>query len=90
MPEMERIEAVEPAQVGAEQSAKAAEKQRQAARRRFLMGGAAALPVIVTLGQRQAFAASAQVCQSAGIGKGEGFTKTDQLTPSLFCRPENL
>lgn len=75
----------------------AAESKRQAARRRFLLGGAGALPVIVTLGQKQALAASASVCQSAGIPYGEGFTRDDygrskagRLAMSIYCRPENL
>jgi len=72
------------------------EDKRVAARRRFLLGGAAALPVIVTLGQKQAWAASSQVCASAGLGFGDGFTNEDYnkvkngLTTSLYCRPENL
>ena len=44
-----------------------AEAKRRAARRRFLLGGATALPMIVTLGQREAWAASAAVCQSLGL-----------------------
>lgn len=63
-----------------------AEAKRLAARRRFLLGGAGALPVIVTLGQKQAFAASLHVCQSAGLEMGEGFTANDQVTASLYCR----
>ena len=45
----------------------AADAKRKAARRRFLLGGATALPLIVTLGQREAWAASAAVCQSLGM-----------------------
>lgn len=72
----------------------AAEAKRAAARRRFLLGGATALPVIITLGQKQAWAASAQVCQSANLGYGAGFTEEDYvrarvegIQSSLFCRP---
>jgi len=74
-----------------------AEAKRVAARRRFLLGGAAALPLIVTLGQKQAWAASVQVCSSLGLGYGEGFNEEDAknaqtgtLAGSIFCRPETL
>ncbi|MFQ5774660.1 MAG: hypothetical protein ACE5GS_09095 [Kiloniellaceae bacterium] len=84
-----------PAQPGG--TSNSAEVKRLAARRRFLLGGATALPVIVTLGQKQALAASAQVCASANFGFGAGFTAEDlnqgqqgQLAASVFCRPENL
>ncbi len=50
-----------------EASESSAAAKRIAARRRFLLGGAAALPMIVTLGQREAWAASASVCQSMGM-----------------------
>lgn len=63
------------------------EANRLAARRRFLLGGAGALPVIVTLGRGQALAASLEVCQSVGLGMGDGFTKDDQFTVSMYCRP---
>ncbi len=43
------------------------EAKRVAARRRFLLGGATALPLIVTLGQREAWAASSSVCNSLGV-----------------------
>ena len=69
------------------ESSTTAEANRLAARRRFLLGGAGALPIIVTLGGKQAFAASLQVCQSAGLGMGDGFTKNDQFTVSMYCRP---
>lgn len=52
---------------GVEASESSAEAKRIAARRRFLLGGATALPMIVTLGQREAWAASASVCQSMGM-----------------------
>ena len=45
----------------------AAEAKRLAARRRFLLGGAAALPLIVTLGSKEAWAASAALCQSLNL-----------------------
>jgi hypothetical protein len=71
-----------------------AEAKRLAARRRFLLGGAAAVPVIVTLGQKDAWAASAAVCQSMGLNAGDGFTAEDyskaarkELATSLYCRP---
>jgi len=73
----------------------AAEAKRLAARRRFLLGGATAIPVIVTLSQKQAWAASSQVCQSANLGYGAGFTekdyiraRTEGIASSLYCRPE--
>ena len=71
-----------------------AEEKRMAARRRFLKGGAAALPVIVTLGQTQAWAASSQVCASMGVTEfGVGLTEEEKalvqagLMDSLYCRP---
>ena len=64
-----------------------AEANRLAARRRFLLGGAAALPIIVTLGGKQAFAASIRVCASAGMYPGQGFSKTDHFSISMYCRP---
>ena len=69
------------------EAAESAETKRLAARRRFLLGGAAAVPVIVTLGQKQAWAASAAVCQSAGLAQGQGFIGGDEVTTSLYCRP---
>lgn len=80
------IEPNSPGHAQGETSTKA-EANRLAARRRFLLGGAGALPIIVTLGGKQAFAASLQVCQSAGLGMGDGFTKNDQFTVSMYCRP---
>ena len=56
-------------------SGTAAEAKRMAARRRFLLGGATALPLIVTLGQREAWAASAAVCQSLGLGFDRGYAE---------------
>lgn len=71
-----------------------AEAKRLAARRRFLLGGAAAVPVIVTLGQKQAWAASAAVCQSMNLTFRDGFSDRDkyleakgQLAASVYCRP---
>lgn len=72
------------------------ETKRLAARRRFLMGGAAALPIVATLGQKEAWAASREVCQSRGLRYGDGFTQQDYqslsdqqsgVQTSLFCRP---
>lgn len=72
------------------------EAKRLAARRRFLLGGAAALPIVATLGQKEAWAASRAVCQSRSLGYGDGFTQQDYqrlsnqqsgIQTSLFCRP---
>jgi len=43
------------------------EAKRLAARRKFLLGGASALPLIATLGTKEAWAASAAVCQSLNM-----------------------
>ena len=97
MSESERGEPRGPGRVRPSETTKTAEDRRQAARRRFLMGGAAALPMIVTLGQKEAFAASAGVCMSAGMAFADGFRKRDymkyaegKLPDSIYCRPENL
>lgn len=55
------------------------EAKRLAARRRFLIGGAAALPLIVTLGQREAWAASSSVCKSMGVGYDWKYAKKDLI-----------
>lgn len=61
--------------------AEAGERRRIEARRRFLIGGAATLPIIITMGQKQALAASAAACASAGI-----FTDQDEdPLNSFFC-----
>ena len=52
---------------GVPESGTPSEAKRLAARRRFLLGGAAAVPLIVTLGQREAWAASTAVCRSLGM-----------------------
>lgn len=71
---------------------KTAEDRRLAARRRFLQGGAAALPVLVTLGHKEALAASIQVCMSANVGRGVGLTDLELkaldggVETSIFCR----
>ena len=92
-----RVEATESAEIESAETESAeiesAETKRLAARRRFLLGGAAAVPAIVTLGQKQAWAASAAVCQSMGLGFGDGFSHKDyyravkkELAASVFCR----
>ena len=76
-----------------------AEDKRVAARRRFLLGGATALPLIVTLGQREAWAASAAVCQSLGLGFDKTYAELhhgplpgndphkDGFAVSAYCDP---
>ena len=81
-----------------------AEDKRIAARRRFLLGGATALPLIVTLGQREAWAASAAVCQSLGLGFDQTYAERyhgplpdgedpldddDGFKVSAYCDPNN-
>ena len=66
-----------------------AERKRLAARRRLLVGGAAAVPVVLTFGPRQAHAATASVCISMGgstfPGQGGG---TPTFVPcDLFPNP---
>ena len=68
-----------------------AEAKRLEARRRYLIGGASALPLMVTIGRsRQAFAASENVCQSL-LGNPnfdvEDIDPEDR-TPSMFCEVE--
>ncbi len=75
------------------------EAKRLAARRRFLLGGATALPLIVTLGQREAWAASQAVCQSMGLAYDKKYAQDDMvakskaglkpggLSVSAFCNP---
>jgi hypothetical protein len=58
----------------------AVEAKRLAARRRFLLGGASALPLIVTLGTKEAWAASAGVCQSLSMGYDKKYVKTQFKT----------
>lgn len=71
-------------------NADAHETERLAARRRFLVGGAAALPMVVTLGQKEAWAASGAVCRSQGVyNYGANFTNADNqagFRASMFCR----
>ena len=92
---MPKPNAPEPLELGSHGNgapAETSEDRRLAARRRFLKGGAAALPVLVTLGHKEAFAASMQVCMSANVGQGFGLTAEEQQTynqginTSLFCR----
>lgn len=65
-------------------SADAAERKRLAARRNFLLGGAAAAPVILTCGPRQAHAAGRSVCVSQLGFPAEGPTPT--FVCNLFPR----
>ena len=62
------------------------ESKRLAARRRFLLGGAAAVPAIVTIGQREAYAASMLLCLSLfpGILPKEEYASE----PSYYCKKE--
>ena len=53
-------------------SLETAERKRLAARRRFLVGGAAAVPVVLTFGHRQAHAAGMSVCVSQIGFPGQG------------------
>ena len=69
---------------GVEASESSAEAKRTAARRRFLLGGAAALPMIVTLGQREAWAASASVCQSMGMKFDWKYAKRNKDKQTTF------
>lgn len=64
------------------------EAKRLAARRRFLLGGAAALPLVVTLGQKEAWAASAAVCRSRGVFTRDLTYQDPQkgFQVSMFCR----
>ncbi len=68
-----------------------AEAKRLAARRRFLLGGAAALPLIVTLGQKEAWAASVAVCQSLDMSYDKKYVKNELKDggwkTSLYCDP---
>lgn len=80
-----------------------AEAKRLSARRRFLLGGAAALPAIVTLGQKEAWAASAAVCQSLNMSYDKRYVwkrlkeqygddsrnwpRRTGLAASLYCDP---
>ena len=65
----------------------AAEEKRLTARRKFLLGGASALPVIVTLGRaRQARAFSAGVCASL-LAQGVDLDFTDDVA-SFICELE--
>lgn len=72
----------------AKDDAEAYEAKRLAARRRFLMGGAAALPLVVTLGQKEAWAASAAVCRSHGVYNQDLTYQDPQkgFQVSMFCR----
>lgn len=65
---------------GVPAEAAAAEAKRLAARRRFLLGGATALPLIVTLGQREAWAASSAVCQSLGMTYDKKYQQRDYVS----------
>ena len=65
-------------------AADAAERKRLAARRNFLLGGAAAAPVIMTFGPRQAHAAGRSVCASQVGFPAEGPTPT--FVCNLFPR----
>ena len=93
MPRSKDVETPEAGSHGTSGPAKTAEDRRLAARRRFLQGGAAALPVLVTLGHKEAFAASIQVCMSANVGRGVGLTAAEEdalnqgISTSLYCRP---
>ncbi len=64
-----------------ETPAETVERKRREARRRFLIGGAAALPVIITMGQKQALAASAAVCASHSVYADEDGDPNN----SFFC-----
>ena len=73
---------------GAPSDRTTAEAKRLAARRRFLLGGASALPLIVTLGQKEAWAASAALCQSLGISYDEKYaTQGGGFVSSMYCDP---
>ena len=65
----------------ADERAEFVERKRREARRRFLIGGAAALPVIITMGQKQALAASAAVCASHSVYADEDGDPNN----SFFC-----
>ena len=81
-----------------------AEAKRLAARRRFLLGGAAALPLIVTLGQKEAWAASAAVCDSVDMSYDKRYVKRQaknqygsnwreyrsEWESSLYCDPDRV
>ena len=67
--------------VPSESSPDSAERKRLAARRRFLVGGAAAVPLILTFGHREAHAAGMSVCMSQVGFPGEGGG-----TPTFVCR----
>jgi hypothetical protein len=63
------------------------ESKRLAARRRFLLGGAALVPAIVTIGQREAHAASMLQCLSidpSALPKEEWTGEAD----SYYCKAE--
>lgn len=64
-----------------ESAADPAEAKRLAARRKFLIGGAAGVPVVLTFGHRQAHAAGRSVCMSQLGFPGEG-----DGTPTFVCR----
>jgi len=84
---------------GVPAEAATAEAKRLAARRRFLLGGATALPLIVTLGQREAWAASAALCQSLGLPYDKTYQQQDYVSKvqsgknpggfavSAYCNP---
>ena len=67
-----------------------AEAKRLEARRRYLVGGASALPLIVTIGwSRRAFAASENVCASL-LAQGADLEFEDEPLPgaSFICELE--
>jgi hypothetical protein len=65
----------------------AVEAKRLAARRRFLLGGASALPLIATLGTKEAWAASAAVCQSLNMSYDSKYAEAGGFSASLYCDP---
>ncbi len=60
------------------------EEKRRAARRRFLVGGAASVPVVLTLGIERASAASYLTCLSLNNAKQVTTNKHN----SYFCKPK--
>ncbi len=62
------------------------ESKRLAARRRFLLGGAAMVPVIVTIGQREAHAASMLLCLSLDLKPKEDYDPINEF--SYYCKKE--
>ncbi len=70
-----------------------AEAKRLEARRRYLIGGASALPLIVTIGRsRQAFAASQNVClslEAQGIETDDPEEEDIMISETVACVPDD-